>query len=274
MPDPCRVLVLNERDRLHPKAGGAEVHVAEIFRRLTERGYEVTQLACRFGDVPPRERLDGMDVHRIGRLPFYYPRVAFRCARETEAGHYDVVVECLNKVPFYSPVYSRVPVLALCHHLFGEVAFQQVAFPIAATVWMAERFVPWVYRGRPFLAISESSRDDLVARGIPASDVRVSHPGIDPSPLAIDLDKPRAHRIAYIGRLEPYKRIDLMLRAAALLRDRFPRMELVVIGRGTAQPSLEKLASDLGLRERVTFTGFVSDEERDARLSECRLAVC
>ena len=33
-PRPDRVLVLNERDPRHPKAGGAEVHVAEIFRRL------------------------------------------------------------------------------------------------------------------------------------------------------------------------------------------------------------------------------------------------
>ena len=36
-----RVLVLNERDPLHPRAGGAEVHVAEISRRLAERGFEV-----------------------------------------------------------------------------------------------------------------------------------------------------------------------------------------------------------------------------------------
>ena len=58
-------------------------------------------------------------------------RAAALCARESRRGTVDVVVECLNKLPFLSPLYARVPVLALCHHLFGEVAFQQVAWPIA-----------------------------------------------------------------------------------------------------------------------------------------------
>ncbi len=43
---PCRVLVLNERDPLHPKAGGAEIHVAEIFKRLAARGYDVKLAAA------------------------------------------------------------------------------------------------------------------------------------------------------------------------------------------------------------------------------------
>ena len=34
-----RVLILNERDPTHPKAGGAEIHVSEIFRRLVARGF-------------------------------------------------------------------------------------------------------------------------------------------------------------------------------------------------------------------------------------------
>ena len=45
MAQPCRVLILNERDPEHPRQGGAELHVHEIFSRLAQRGYEVT-LAC------------------------------------------------------------------------------------------------------------------------------------------------------------------------------------------------------------------------------------
>ena len=44
MQSALRVLVLNERDSDHPRAGGAEVHVTEIFRRLAERGMDVTLL--------------------------------------------------------------------------------------------------------------------------------------------------------------------------------------------------------------------------------------
>ena len=272
MPSSCRVLVLNERDPAHPSAGGAEIHLAEIFGRLAARGYEITLAASRFRGAASRERLAGLDVRRLGRLPAYYPRVAWTTAKETRRGRYDVVVECLNKLPFYAPVYSAAPVLALCHHLFGEVAFQQVAWPIAATVWTAERLIPPLYRSVPFVTISPSSRDDLIARGISAERVQVIRCGTRRPELAIDTDKPRPLRVAYLGRLEPYKRVDVMLRAMARLRQRFPDLEVLVIGRGSARSDLERLARELDLD--VRFVGFVPDQQRDALLASTRVCVC
>ena len=274
MGEACRVLVLNERDPRHPMAGGAELHVAEIFSRLSRSGYDVTLAASSFKDSKSRESVDGMDVRRLGPLPIYYPRVAWTCARETYRGAFDVVVECLNKVPFFSPVYSRVPVLALCHHLFGEVAFRQVAWPIAATVWSAERLIPPLYGRRPFITISESSRDDLIARGIAEANIEVSHCGVEPTEAVFDIDRLRPLRVAYMGRLEPYKRVDVLLRAMARLSDRFPEAEVLIIGRGSALSDLQKLASELGLSDRTRFTGFVSNAERDMLLADCRVCVC
>ena len=57
--------------------------------------------------------------------------------------------------------------VALVPHLFGGTAFQELAAPLAAAVWLAERPLARVYRGVPFEAISESTADDLVERGIP-----------------------------------------------------------------------------------------------------------
>lgn len=270
----CRVLVLNERDLRHPLAGGAELHVSEIFRRLHGHGYDVTLASSSFAGSPPEEVVDGLAVRRFGRLPFYYPRVALACAQGTRRGDFDVVVECLNKVPFFSPLYSSAPVLALCHHLFGEVAFRQVAWPIAAAVWASERLIPPLYRGLSFITISESSRDDLVARGIPAADVRVSHCGVERTEIEVDVDRVRPRRVAYMGRLAAYKRVDVLLRAMARLSDRFPTAEVVVVGRGAARPSLEKLANELGIADRVCFTGFLPDDERDALLADSRVCVC
>ena len=274
MTAPLRVLVLNERDPRHPKAGGAELHVHEIFRRLAGRGVDVTQLVSRFPGCAAHEELDGVRLRRLGGLATYYPRVALACARETHRGRYDVVVECLNKVPFYSPVYSAVPVLAICHHLFGEVAFAQVAWPLASAVWTAERLIPPLYRECSILSISESSRDELIARGLPAERIRVSYCGIDRPATDANTETPRKPVVTYLGRLEAYKNVDVMLRAMALLSDRFPDARILVIGRGGAQARLEALASELGIADRTRFTGFVTDEERDALLAETRVCVC
>jgi glycosyltransferase involved in cell wall biosynthesis len=274
MPPPCRVLILNERDPAHPAAGGAEVHVAEVARRMAAMGYELTQLAVRFPGAAERERLDGLEVRRLGRIRWYYPRVALTCARETRAGRFDVVVEHLNKLPFCSPAYSAAPVLAVNHHLFGESAFLQVKWPIAATVVTIEKLIPWLYRGVPFLAVSQSSKDDLVARGVPEESIGLIHNGIRVPDLPPQPFAARPCRVAYFGRLERYKRVDLMLRALAELVPRFPALEIVIIGRGSRRAELERLAGELGLAGRTRFTGFASDAERDALLAGSRVCVC
>jgi glycosyltransferase involved in cell wall biosynthesis len=274
MPPPCRILILNERDPRHPAAGGAEVHIAEIARRLSAMGYQLTQAATGFPGAPERETLDGLEVIRLGRIRWYYPRAALLCARETRQGRFDLVVEHLNKVPFCAPAHSAVPVLAVAHHLFGRSAFLQAAWPVAAMVVATEALIPWVYRKTPFLAVSQSSKDDLVARGIAADQIGLIHNGVrlpatPPPPISA-----RPCRVAYFGRLERYKRVDLLLRALATLASRLPALEIVIIGRGSRRAELERLAAELGLAPRTRFTGFATDELRDALLAGSRVCVC
>ncbi|MFK7895400.1 MAG: glycosyltransferase family 4 protein [Myxococcota bacterium] len=274
-----RILVLNERDPEHPKAGGAETHVFELFSRLAARGHQVTQYVSGFPGGAQSSLQSGIQIERRGGLAAYYASVIPRLRRAKRKQEFDLVVECLNKVPFYTPLYAGIPVLALCHHLFGEVAFQQVALPIAAGVFTAERGIPWAYKKSLFLAISESSRDDLIRRGLDPRMITVSHPGID-RPLAADgleqepnIKDDRALRITYVGRLERYKRIDIFIEAAALLKERFPELILTIIGRGPERDRLESLARERGLGECTEFPGFISNEARDALLADSRACI-
>jgi glycosyltransferase involved in cell wall biosynthesis len=274
MPPPCRVLILNERDPRHPAAGGAEVHVAEISRRMAAMGFELTQAAVGFSGAPEHEHCDGLEVLRLGRIRWYYPRVVATCARETRRGRFDVVVEHLNKLPFFAPAYSAVPVLAVNHHLFGRSAFLQAAWPIAATVVTLEALIPWIYRSTPFLAVSQSSKDDLVARGIAADRIGLLYNGIRQPEIAPPPILARPCRVTYFGRLERYKRVDLLLRALATLTPRWPALEIVIIGRGSRREELEQLTARLGLSARTRFTGFASDSLRDELLAGSRVCVC
>ena len=270
----CRVLVLNERDSRHPSAGGAETHVEEISRRMAALGFEITLATSSFPGAATREQRDGFTVRRLGHLSLYYPRVVWTCAWETFRGRFDVVVEHLNKLPFCAAVYSSVPVIAVNHHLFGRSAFLQVSWPVATAVLGIEQLIPHVYRRTPFLAVSQSSKDDLVARGIAAESIAILHNGITPPSQPGPPIAERPCRVAYLGRLEPYKRVDLMLRALATLVERFPALEIVLVGRGTARPGLERLAAELGIAERTRFTGFVDEAERNALVAEARVCVC
>lgn len=274
MPSACRILILNERDPRHPSAGGAEVHIAEISRRMAAMGYRLTQAAVGFPGAPSQEEIDGLEVIRLGPIRWYYPNAAWLCARETRRGRFDLVVEHLNKLPFCAPAYSAVPVLAVDHHLFGRSAFLQAAWPVAATVVATEALIPWVYRKTPFLAVSQSSRDELVARGISPDRIGLIHNGVHLPKTPAPPIAARPCRVAYFGRLERYKRVDLLLRALASLAPRFPQLEIAIIGRGSNRAQLERLAGELGLAARTRFTDFASDELRDELLAGSRVCVC
>ena len=64
-----------------------------------------------------------------------------------------------------------------------------------------------------------------------------------------------------VGRLAPEKNWDTLVRAFAKVHEKHPETRLVLIGDGTARSSLEELAAELGISERVTFTGAVPFQE-------------
>lgn len=60
---------------------------------------------------------------------------------------------------------------------------------------------------------------------------------------------------------DPYKGVDVTIRALPTIALEFPEIKYLVVGRGDDQPRLTKLAEDLGVSDRVVFAGFVSDAD-------------
>lgn len=258
---PLRICVVNWQDRENPLAGGAEIHLHEIFGRLAQQGHKVTLLCGGWPGCPPRVELDGIDVQRVGtRQSFPFKAKAYWRAN-LAAQNYDAVVEDINKVPLFTPYWPNARVVGLVPHLFGLTAFQELSAPLAAAVWLAERPMPVVYRGLPFQAISESTRDDLVQRGFKRDNVKVIFPGIDTTHYTPDASV-RADRpvFAYLGRLKKYKGVDLTLRAFALLK--VPDAVLQIAGAGEFRDELEQLAVKLGIASRVQFLGRIDETQK------------
>ncbi len=258
-----RILVVNWQDRLNPNAGGAEEHLHQVFGRLARRGHRVTLLCSGWDGGDPTAEIDGIRVHRTGGRYTFNLAAPFCHERRLSSDRFDVVVEDLNKVPMLSPVWAPAPLhLVLVHHLFGTTAFHEASPGLAAATWLFERIIPSVYRGLPCVAVSESTRDDLVQRGLRAADIRVIRNGVELDRLQPAETRYPSPTIVYLGRLKRYKRVDLILRAVACLRERGIELNTIVAGRGDARPGLEAAAKSLGIAERVRFAGFVSDEEK------------
>jgi len=257
-----RLLVVNWQDLANPQSGGAEVHLHEIFGRLARRGHQVSLLCSGFAGAAARDEADGMRIHRTGGRHTFTLAAAPYYRRHLAAERFDVVVEDLNKIPLFTPYWVRSPILLLVHHLFGATAFREASAPFAAATWLLERPIPLAYRGLPAEAVSESSRDDLVQRGLRREDIRVIHNGVDVDFFRPDPSVPRLPEPAFlsVGRLKKYKRIDHAVEAVALLKRRGRLVRLRIAGKGDDEPRLRQLVARLDVGERVTFEGFVSEE--------------
>lgn len=260
------VLALNWRDVRHPEAGGAEVHLYEILSRWVKRGAGVTVVASGFPGAPPEERQDGMRILRRGTW-WNGNWAAARCVKnELGAERFDLVVEDLNKLPYFSPLYAKAPVLVIVPHLFGTTAFAEASIPVASAVWAHERLIPVVYRDCRFLAISESTREDLVRRGVAREKIAVSVCGLDHERYRPGAEKTPHPSVLYVGRLRRYKGVDALLDGFVRVRARLPEARLTVLGDGPHRASLERHAKALGLGDSVVFTGFVSSAEKVRQL--------
>jgi len=261
-----KLLIVNWQDRENPLAGGAEIHLHEIFERLAARGHAITLLCGGWPGCPPRAMLGGLDVHRVGTRHTFALKVFGYWWRHLRARPFDLLLEDINKAPLGTPLWgARARCVACVPHLFGGTAFQELPWPLATAVWLSERPLPLVYRHAPFQAISESTADDLVARGIPRAHVEVIYPGVRFDRYTPDPARRAPHpTFAYVGRLKKYKRVDLVIRAFAALGHAEATLEIA--GAGDSRPALETLARSLDLGARVRFLGFISEADKLALL--------
>ena len=258
------ILLVNWQDRENPHAGGAEIHLFEIFGRLAAGGHRVRLVCSGWKGAASDTSIDGIEVHRAGDRNTFALLGRSAVRRALRAERPDVLVEDINKLPLFLAGSTELPFYAIVPHLFGATAFQEASWPIAASVWLAERPLARAYRRATFHAISESTRDDLVARGVPTERVRVIHPGVDsahytPDPVG---RRAAAPRFLYVGRLKRYKGIGLALRALAHARRTRPDLQLDIAGTGDYRAELEALAAELDLSSAVRFHGFVTEAEK------------
>ncbi len=259
----ANILAVNWRDIKNPEAGGAEVHLHEIMTRMVARGHAVTWVATGFAGAAREEVVDGIRVLRGGswwNANFVLPLIARRALRSRDV---DLVVEDINKIPFFMPVHTRVPVCVVIPHLFGTTVFRETN-PVFATYVLAwEALIPLVYRRSRFVAISPSTRDDLVRRGIAAARIDVVLCGLDHNLYRIVPGVTRAAvpTVVHLGRLRKYKAVDVVLRAFVRVRAEVEDARLIIVGDGAELAALERLSHRLELGGAVSFTGRASGEQ-------------
>lgn len=268
-----KILVINWQDRKNPFSGGAEIHMHEIFGRIAKWGHDVTLFCSSFKGAPQKEIIDGIKVIRTGKRQSFNFLVPCAVQHLLNENNYDIVVDDINKIPFYTPLYVKnKPILVILHHFFGHSIYRETNPIFASYVEMSEKLVPFIYGKDIFSVVSESTKNELVKMGIPAGNIFIIHNGVSNYLYPDFTKKTTTPMVLIYGRVKKYKCPHLIFYAMKRVSLEIPGTRLVVVGEGDYLPHLIHLSKKLEL-SNVDFLGFVHEEEKRELLQSAWLVV-
>ena len=253
------------RDPRNPLAGGGEVYLHEQAKSWVAKGHRVTWYAQRFRGAPSYELLDGIQVHRGGGFPWVFPMGAlWYVFRKAKA--FDFIIDCMNGIPFFTPLFSTKPKVCLVYHVHSHHFREELPWPISELAVAVEtKLVPFLYRNTRFLTISESSRLEMERLHMSRRPIEIIESGV-PAEL-VPGPKAANPTILYLGRLKAYKRVRDLIDAFIEIRASIPSARLVIAGEGDDRAPLQSYAAEHG-DAGIVFLGRVDDATKMRLMQE------
>lgn len=268
-----KIIIFNWRDIKNPQAGGAEIVTHEISRRWVEWGNDVTLFTAQFAGGLDEEVVDGVKIIRRGgqvTVRFY----ALRYYLKHFKGRVDAVIDEINTLPFFTPLYVLEKKVVYFNQLAREVWFYEARFPLNILGYLLEPIYLQVYRGIQAMVISESTQRDLYRLGIKKVSI---------FPMAIYFaeeqkylaPKEKELTLIFVSRLVKSKRPQEVIKAAAQLARKYPDLKVWLVGGGEKRfvDSLRNLAHSLGVGDKIEFKGYVSQSEKFQLMAKAHLIV-
>ncbi len=261
-------------DSFRDGLGGVATAVAALARTLRAAGHTVRI----FTAADPTHAAMGLDV--AGFPALHYERLPggrvvvapVGLTRELAGFQPDVIhnhsMAAMGTQALAAARWLEIPILGTCHvYLAGFLGYALLPLDrIPGTGHAAWRYTVTFFNRFPLVTTpSQVMARELTTHGLRVPVVAVSN-GVDthlfrPAPRVSSKD---VVTILHVGRLSYEKNVDLLLRAFARVAGQHPAARLTIVGDGPDREALTHLAGELGLGERVCFTGFVPHEQLPA----------
>ncbi|MCF2947752.1 glycosyltransferase family 4 protein [Paraglaciecola aquimarina] len=115
------------------------------------------------------------------------------------------------------------------------------------------------------ITVSQSTADDCIKEGAPTDKVKVVYQGFEPAIILeneTEQETPVKPYILYVGTIQPRKNVEYIVQSFAKVKDNIPHDLILAGAPGDSIAAVNKLISDLKIQDRVTLTGYISDERR------------
>ncbi len=270
---------------VHQKAGLAS-YARELATQLVAMEAGISWSAFHYDRQPPASLPPPLDALPCRVIPWG----AYRWRLTTALGHF--------LEPSMDRFFRGVDLFHATEHLLPRFSAIRTVFTLHDLIflfhpethkpmnrWFLTLMMPRFLRAADaVIAVSECTKRDAVrAYGIPEEKITVIYEGVSPrfrpaDPAAIAAVRQKyglpEHFILYVGTIEPRKNLTALLEAFANLQSAIGNLHLVFVGKkGWLYEGFFRRLRELGLEERVHFTGYVPDEDLPVLYSAADLFV-
>lgn len=266
-----KILILNWRDIKNPASGGAEILTHEIAKRWVEWGNKVTIFSAKFSDSKKEDVMDGVTIIRRGNwwsvrllAPFFYYK---------NKKNFDVVIDEVHWFPFFSLLYAKRKTVLLACEVADKLFFHVFPAPLAYFWRGLEKIYLFIYRNIPTLAISPSTKEDLIREGFNSNNIKVIPMGLT-IPRGVEEQKKESEKtLIFLGRINKQKGIEDVISAYSALYKKNIVKKLWVVGSGepTYVEKIKEMVESLGISSSVEFFGYVDNVKKFSLLSKAHV---
>jgi glycosyltransferase involved in cell wall biosynthesis len=264
----------------YPVVGGLERAVQNLAEELARLGHEVHVVTSKYGaeDRPREEAINSVYVYRVKALRLYYPDLTYPLEYPKNILKDADVIICWSQNSYFTYRICRYAKdigkkLAVYFLGIDYLGYHYNPF-IRVFGYIYQKFITHKMVNIADIAFVTNEYEMKLLKEKYSIDAIILPHGIDEKYLAMpNMAKNFKKKyninggiVAYIGRIHPTKGIDLLIRAFAEVAMKMPNTILIIAGSGD-EKYLEKclrLAEKLGVRKRMKFTGYISEEDKIA----------
>lgn len=254
--------------------GGAEKRFYEIGKRLSREGHDVHLYGMKSWDGAKIIEHEGMTLHGICKnYPLYtksgrrsiYQAVIFGIATFRLWKEPFDIIDCCG-FPYFSLFPLRLitwlrgkKLYSTWHEVWGLEYWKKYLGLAGIFGYIVERMA--VLLPDVIISVSDGTTEAIARKLGRKSNVIVIPNGLDIERIKNIKPASASSDVIYVGRLLPYKNVDILVRTMHLLAKNQPEISLAIIGNGPERENLEKIVDQLNIQKNVRFMGRVEKDD-------------
>lgn len=260
--------------------GGAEILTHEVAKRWVANKNTVVQFSSQYPNCVNEEVVDGVRIIREGSAQFRSWNIpvhvaAYRWYKKQAKEKFDVVIDEIHGIPFFTPAYVSEKIVALICEVAREIWDVAFPYPLNFIGRTVENNYFRFYKNIPFLTISPSTKLDLIEVGVEEKRITVLPMGLTVLNNLKIFEREKTPTLLFVSRLTKAKGAEDAISVISAVKKEIHNAKLWIVGAGDPQYML-KLRQNImmqGVGDNVELFGSIDTEKKFELMSRATILI-